>query len=176
MLEGKVWVFGDDINTDLIVPTPYIYLPAKEQAKHVFEANRPGWVDAMKPGDFIVAGRNFGMGSSRPAPMTLNALSLGCVLADSINALFFRNCVSFGLLALECPGVSGMFEEGQSARVSFEDFSVENVQTGAALKAVPVPPSLIEMMRRGGIFPLLESEGLIAPKAADEAATGASHQ
>ena len=74
MLEGKVWTFGDDINTDLIAPTPYIYMPAKDQAKHVFEANRPGWVNDMKAGDFIVAGRNFGMGSSRPAPMVLNAL------------------------------------------------------------------------------------------------------
>ena len=165
MLEGKVWLFGDDINTDLIAPTPYIYMPAKDQAKHVFEANRPGWVNEMRAGDFIVAGRNFGMGSSRPAPMVLNALSVGCVLADSINALFFRNCVSFGLLALECPGVSEMFQEGQRARsVSFEDFSIENVETGTKLTAVPVPASLIEMMQRGGIFPLLESEGLIAPR------------
>jgi 3-isopropylmalate/(R)-2-methylmalate dehydratase small subunit len=168
MVEGKVWLFGDDINTDLIAPTPYIYMPARDQAKHVFEANRPGWVDAMKPGDVIVAGRNFGMGSSRPAPMVLNALSLGCVLADSINALFFRNCVSFGLLALECHGVSRAFQEGQRARVSFDDFSVENVETGAKLRAVPVPRSLIEMMRAGGMFPLLEREGLIAPKGADE--------
>ncbi len=168
MLEGKVWTFGDDINTDLIAPTPYIYMPAEDQAKHVFEANRPGWVNEMRAGDFIVAGRNFGMGSSRPAPMVLNALSLGCVIADFINALFFRNCVSFGLLALECPGVSKMFREGQNARVSFEDFSVENLETGAKLHAVPIPPSLIEMMRCGGMFPLLEREGLIAPQNVDE--------
>jgi 3-isopropylmalate/(R)-2-methylmalate dehydratase small subunit len=167
MLEGKVWMFGDDINTDLIAPTPYVYMAAKEQAKHVFEANRPGWVNEMKAGDVIVAGRNFGMGSSRPAPMVLNALSLGCVLADSINALFFRNCVSFGLLALECPGVSKLFREGQRVRVSFDDFSIENVETGARLNAVPVPPSLVDMMRRGGMFPLLESEGLIAPTTDD---------
>jgi 3-isopropylmalate/(R)-2-methylmalate dehydratase small subunit len=175
MLEGKVWLFDDDINTDLIAPTPYIYLPAKEQAKHVFEANRPGWVNEMKAGDFIVAGRNFGMGSSRPAPMALNALAVGCVLADSINALFFRNCVSFGLLAFECPGVSKMFQEGETARVSFADFSIENIDTGARLPALPVPPSLIEMMRRGGIFPLLEAEGLIAPKTDDPAGKEAAH-
>jgi 3-isopropylmalate/(R)-2-methylmalate dehydratase small subunit len=175
MLEGKVWLFGDDINTDLIAPTPYIYLPAKEQAKHVFEANRPGWVNEMKAGDFIVAGRNFGMGSSRPAPMALNALAVGCVLADSINALFFRNCVSFGLLALECPGVSKMFQEGQMAHVSFADFSIENIDTGTKLPALSVPPSLIDMMRRGGIFPLLESEGLIGPKTDDAAGKEAAH-
>src|SRR3954452_1028763 len=83
-----------------------------------------------------ISPHNFGMGSSRPAPMVLNALSVGCVLADSINALFFRNCVSFGLLALECPGVSEMFQEGQRARVSFQDFSIENVETGTKLTAV----------------------------------------
>src|SRR5262245_38228173 len=86
-------------------------------------------------------------------PMALNALAVGCVLADSINALFFRNCVSFGLLALECPGVSKLFQEGQTARVSFADFNIENTGTGARLPALPVPPSLIDMMRRGGIFP-----------------------
>lgn len=168
MLEGKVWCFGDDINTDLIAPTPYIYMPAKEQARHVFEANRPGWVNAMKAGDFIVAGRNFGMGSSRPAPMALNALAVGCVLADSINALFFRNCVSFGLLALECPGVSQLFKEGEKAQVSFENFTVANPVSGTRLKAVPVPESLISLMRGGGIMPLLENEGLILPRTAAE--------
>ena len=84
--------------------------------------------------------------------------------------------MSFGLLALECPGVSEMFQEGQRARVSFEDFSIENVETGAKLTAVPVPASLIDMMQRGGIFPLLESEGLIAPKKADEARKEAASQ
>jgi 3-isopropylmalate/(R)-2-methylmalate dehydratase small subunit len=170
MIEGKVWLFGDDINTDLIAPTPYIYMPARDQARHVFEANRPGWVNEVKPGDFIVAGRNFGMGSSRPAPMVLNALSIGCVLADSINALFFRNCVSFGLIALECEGVSQLFEEGQTARVSLDDFTVTNLATSRSLKTVPLPESLISLMRGGGIFPLLESEGLIAPKQPAEAA------
>src|SRR5437868_14269415 len=92
VLDGHVWSFGDDINTDLIATTPYIYMPVKEQAKHVFEANRPGWVRQVKAGEFIGAGRYFGMGSSRPAPMALAALSIGDVLADSINALFFRNC------------------------------------------------------------------------------------
>jgi 3-isopropylmalate/(R)-2-methylmalate dehydratase small subunit len=176
MLDGQVWRFGDDINTDLIAPTPYIYMPAKEQAKHVFEANRPGWVDQVGAGDFIVAGRNFGMGSSRPAPMALAALSIGGVLADSINALFFRNCVSFGLLALECPGVSRLLEEGQCARVSIDDFTVQNLGTGATLSAVPIPSSLIQLMRRGGIFPLLESEGLIRPRQGDEPAKESAQQ
>jgi 3-isopropylmalate/(R)-2-methylmalate dehydratase small subunit len=93
----------------------------------------------------------------------LRNLKVGCLLAESINGLFFRNCVNFGLLALECPGVHDAFEEGQTAIVSADDFTVRNEQTGKVLKAVPVPKQLVDMMIGGGVFPLLESEGLIAP-------------
>jgi 3-isopropylmalate/(R)-2-methylmalate dehydratase small subunit len=169
MLSGRVWKFGDDINTDLIQPTPYMYLPAREQARHVFQANRPGWVDQMKPGDVIVAGKNFGMGSSRPAPLVLRTLGLGCLVADSLNALFFRNCVSFGLLAFECPGVSDVFAEGDSADIDVDNLKIANARTCASLSLQPIPEQLILLMRSGGIFPLLEAEGLIGPPpSADE--------
>ena len=82
----------------------------------MFAANRPGWVDQIAPGDIIVGGRNFGTGSSRPAARSLRNIGLGCLVAKSINGLFFRNAVSFGFLALECPGVHAAFEEGQTAR------------------------------------------------------------
>ena len=170
MLSGRVWKFGDDINTDLIQPTPYMYLPAREQARHVFEANRPGWVDEMKPGDIIVAGRNFGMGSSRPAPLVLRELGLGCLIADTISALFFRNCVSFGLLAFECPGVSDAFAEGEGAEVEIERLQVRNARSGVSLPLVPIPDQLVALMCSGGIFPLLEAEGLIGPAANGERA------
>jgi 3-isopropylmalate/(R)-2-methylmalate dehydratase small subunit len=163
MIEGKVWIFGDDINTDLILPSPYMYLPAAKQARHVFEPNRPGWVDEVSRGDFIVAGKNFGTGSSRPAPLALNALGIKCVITDSMNPLFFRNCVSFGLLALECPGVLASFKEGDMAEVSMDQGQVRNRRTGTALTGVPIPPALLSLMQGGGIFPLLESEGLIGP-------------
>jgi 3-isopropylmalate/(R)-2-methylmalate dehydratase small subunit len=88
---------------------------------------------------------------------------VACLLAESINGLFFRNCVNFGLLALECPGVSHGFEELQTAEVSLEDFVVRNRDTGAVLQARPVPDNLLALMRNGGIFPLLEQQGLIAP-------------
>jgi 3-isopropylmalate/(R)-2-methylmalate dehydratase small subunit len=163
MLSGRVWKFGDDINTDLIQPTPYMYLPPAEQARHVFQANRPGWVDQMKPGDFIVAGRNFGMGSSRPAPLVLRTLGVACLVADSINPLFFRNCVSFGLLAFECQGVSAMFAEGDTAELEVEELNIRNARTCASLPLQPIPEQLISLMCSGGIFPLLEAEGLIGP-------------
>ena len=163
LVSGRVWKFGDDINTDLILPTPYMYFAPREQARHAFEANRPGWVDEMSPGDVIVGGQNFGLGSSRPAPLVLRTLGLGCLIADSIGATFFRNCVSFGLLAFECPGVSNMFAEGDSAEVQIDSLEVRNARTGASLPLQPIPEQLITLMRSGGIFPLLEAEGLIGP-------------
>lgn len=166
MIRGRTWKFEDDINTDLILPAPFMYLPKEQQAKHVFEANRPGWVDLVARGDVIIAGRNFGTGSSRPAPLALSALGIGCLVADSINPLFFRNCVSFGLLALECAGVSEIFEEGDEAEISMAESRVRNVRTGEALVGLPIPEALLSLMQGGGIFPLLESEGLIGPSPA----------
>jgi 3-isopropylmalate/(R)-2-methylmalate dehydratase small subunit len=168
MISGKTWKFGDDINTDLILPAPFMYLPKEQQARHVFEANRPGWVDLVQAGEVIVAGRNFGTGSSRPAPLALNALGVGCLIADSINPLFFRNCVSFGLPALECVGVTAAFQEGDVAEVNLAEARVRNARTGVVLNGLLIPDALLSLMQSGGIFPLLESEGLIgaAPAAA----------
>ncbi len=163
MITGKTWKFGDDINTDLILPAPFMYLPKEQQARHVFEANRPGWVDLVSAGDIIVGGHNFGTGSSRPAPLALNALGIGCLIADSINPLFFRNCVSFGLPALECAGVSAAFDEGDTAEVDLAAARVRNTRTGETLAGLPIPKALLTLMQAGGIFPLLEAEGLIGP-------------
>jgi len=168
VITGRTWKFGDNINTDLMLPG-HVNGGASsldEQAAEVFSANRPGWVDAMAPGDFIIGGKSYGIGSNRPAARSLRHLGVACLLAESINGLFFRNCVNFGLLALECEGVSAAFEELQTAQVSLDDFTVRNVNTGAVLRARPVPANLLALMQNGGIFPLLEQQGLIAPAAA----------
>ncbi len=166
MTTGRVWKFGDDINTDLMLPGPLLMASEAEQARAVFSANRPGWVDQIGPGDIIVGGRNYGTGSSRPAARSLHNLGLGALIAESINGLFFRNAVSFGFLALECPGVSAAFEEGQTAEISLADWTVRNRDSGAVLPLRPVPERLLSLMTGGGIYPLLEAEGLIAPKEA----------
>jgi 3-isopropylmalate/(R)-2-methylmalate dehydratase small subunit len=163
VISGRVWKFGDNINTDYMMPGPALYLPAAERVRYVFQANRPGWVDQVKRGDFIIGGSSYGVGSSRPAALSLCNLGIGALIAESINGLFFRNCVNFGLLALECPGVSKMFEEGQTASISTDDLTVRNDQTGEVLKARQVPRQLVDLMCGGGIFPLLEAKGLIAP-------------
>ncbi|MCC7486758.1 MAG: 3-isopropylmalate dehydratase [Burkholderiales bacterium] len=162
---ATVWKFGDNINTDLILPAVAFYLPVAEQLPYIFSANRPGWVKAMKPGDIIVGGRNFGMGSSRPAARNLRMIGVACVVAPSINGLFYRNCVNFALPALECPGVDEAFEEGDTAAVDFEAATVTNVTRGTTLAGRATPPKLLELVKAGGVYPLLEKEGLIEPRA-----------
>ncbi len=163
-IKGKVWKFGNDINTDLILPNRAYFLSVDEQPKYVFSANRPGWVEEVQPGDIIVGGKNFGMGSSRPAARSLKNLGIGCLIADSINGLFYRNSINWGFPALECPGVYEAFEEGNIAEVSFEKYSVLNLISNRTIVGKKTPTPLLEILSAGGIYPLLEREGLIAPK------------
>jgi 3-isopropylmalate/(R)-2-methylmalate dehydratase small subunit len=168
IITGKVWKFGDNINTDLMLPGDVHAGSEEEQAGAVFRANRPGWLKEMARGDLIIGGRNYGTGSSRPAARSLRNIGIACLVAESINSLFFRNCVNFGLVALECPGVYAAFDELQIAEVSLADFTVKNLTTGKVLKAQPVPEHLLAMMQNGGLYPLLEKQGYIAPKAKTE--------
>ena len=101
VFRGRVWVVGDNINTDLILPIQAYYLTVAEQPKWVFSANRPGWSDEVRKGDILIGGKNFGMGSSRPAARSLKNLGLACVVAESINGLFYRNAVNFAFPALD---------------------------------------------------------------------------
>jgi 3-isopropylmalate/(R)-2-methylmalate dehydratase small subunit len=164
MITGRVWKFGDGINTDLMLPGPLLTASEEEQQRAVFSANRPGWVDQVREGEIVIGGRNFGTGSSRPAARSLRNLRLGALIAESINGLFFRNAVSFGFLALECPGVHAAFEEGQTAETSIAEWTLRNRDTGQVLAIAPVPERLLLLMTGGGIFPVLEAQGLIAPR------------
>lgn len=160
---GKVWRFGHDINTDLIQPVPVIFMPVAEQPRHVFSANRPGWAAQVTPGDILVAGRNFGTGSGRPAARVLKELGIACLLAESINGLFFRNCVNYGFPALEVPGVHDAFEEGDRAEIDFVAATVTSGRTGQTLTGRRWPDPLYQILAKGGILPLLEAEGLVEP-------------
>jgi 3-isopropylmalate/(R)-2-methylmalate dehydratase small subunit len=161
---GRVWKFGDNINTDLMLPGSVLYSSPEQQARAVFVNNRPGWVDQVRPGDAIIGGFNYGMGSSRPAARSLRNCGVGFLLAETINGLFFRNAVNYGLPACECVGVSQSFEEGDTAELDLSAWSVRNARTGQTLKVTPVPDQLLAMMLGGGIYPLLERDGLIAPR------------
>jgi 3-isopropylmalate/(R)-2-methylmalate dehydratase small subunit len=160
----RVWKFGDNINTDLILPNVAFYLTPKEQLDYVFRANRPGWVELVEPGDILIGGKNFGMGSSRPAARNLKNLGLACLVAESINGLFYRNCVNFAFPATECTGVSDIFDEGDVAEVDFDVATVTKVANGKSLAMREIPPPLLKIIEAGGIFSLLEREGAIAPR------------
>ena len=164
IFESRVWKFPDNINTDLIIPSGSIYLSAAEQAKLAFKANRPGWVDEMRAGDILIAGKNFGMGSSRPAARSFKILGVACVIAESINGLFFRNSINYAFSAMECAGVMALFTEGDIAQVNFHDGAVRNVTAGQSLTAKVLPAKLLDLLQAGGIYPLLEQKGIIEPQ------------
>ena len=163
---GRIWKFGDNINTDLILPNVAFYLTPEEQVKYIFRANRPGWVHLVRPGDILIGGKNFGMGSSRPAARNLKNLGIACLVAESINGLFYRNCVNFAFPAMECPQIEGLLQEGDIVEADFESGLVTRSATGETRTGRSIPPQLLAIVAAGGIFPLLEGEGAIAPRSA----------
>jgi 3-isopropylmalate/(R)-2-methylmalate dehydratase small subunit len=158
---GKVWKFGDDINTDLIMPQAAFPLPLEEQVQFVFRANRPGWIEQVQEGDIIVGGRNFGTGSSRPGARLLRRLGITCLVAESINGLFFRNSVNFALAPVACPNVTAAFEEGDEAEVDLTTGSVTNTRTGTVLQGEALPELLRDIIAAGGMIPRLRQQGYI---------------
>ncbi len=161
ILRGRVWKFGDDINTDLIFPRDAFDLSPEDQVKLVFSANRPGWVDLVQNGDIIVAGRNFGTGSSRPGAVLLKRLGIAALAADSINGLFFRSCVSYGFPALECQRVSEAFQEGDVAVVDLLEGTVVNERTTEVLNGSALTAAMADTLLAGGIEELLRRQGFM---------------
>ena len=165
IVEGRAWVFGDDINSDLLYPQEAFGVPLDEAVRFVFRANRPGWVDEVQPGDLIVGGRNFGMGSARTAGALLRRLGVAACTAESFASLFFRNGINTGLPVLACPGVTAIVEEGQRLRLDLATGLVRNLDTGAEAQGARLPPELLETLAGGGILASLKRRGLIGPTA-----------
>lgn len=161
---GRVWKFGDDINTDLVIPNFAVLLPREEQPQHCFSANRPGWVDEVQPGDVLVAGRNFGVGSARNIGDVFQLLGISGIVAESFNGLGLRNCVNTGMPSLPCPGVVDAFDEGDVAEVDWTTGEVRNVTKGTTLKGNPVPQALQDIVAAGGIENVLRNEGYLAAR------------
>ncbi len=160
-IQGRVWKFGDQINSDLILPGHAVNKPVPEQRKYVFEANRPGWVELVQPGDVIVAGRDFGVGSGRPTPRVLKDVGISVILADSFNGLFFRNSVNFGLPLMRYAGVSALFEELDTIEVDFDAWTASNLRTGRRIEPTKLPDTLKKTMLTGGVIPMLIAQGYI---------------
>ena len=157
-LTGEVWKFPqDDINTGLIRKQMYNHLPPQEQGKHCMEALDPTFASKVKPGDFIVAGANFGCSSSTPAHYSIVALGIPAVVAESFGALFFSNCAGGALWPVVCPGILGLVETGDTMEIDTDSFVVRNVGTGKTLQATALPEIYRAMIQSGGEKPYLKA-------------------
>jgi len=155
-LEGRAWVFGDDVNTDVMAPGLYFKSPMAEMARHCLEAVDPTFAGNVQPGDIVVAGRNFGVGSAREqAAMALTHLGVGAVLAVSYGRIFYRNALNFGLPALVFPG-AGTVAAGDLLRVDPVAGRIENTRTGAVHTVGGIPAHLMAMVEAGGLMPWLK--------------------
>jgi 3-isopropylmalate dehydratase small subunit len=155
-IRGRAWVFGDAVNTDVMAPGLYFKEPMDVMARHCMEAVDPGFAAAARPGDIIVAGRNFGVGSAREqAPMALQHLGVGAILAESFGRIFYRNALSFGIPALFFPAVAEI-SAGDELRVDPVGGLVENLTRGNQYRVAGLPPHLMEMVAAGGMMPWLK--------------------
>ena len=153
-MRGKVWKYGDDVNTDVIFPGKYTYTVTdrKEMAAHALEDLDPAFAKQVQPGDIIVAGRNFGCGSSREqAASCLKEAGVGAVLASSFARIFFRNAINEGLPLVECPAAIAAIEAGQEIAIDFESGVVE--ANGVTYRFPGLPESVMGIVREGGLIP-----------------------
>ena len=149
---GRIWTFGDDIDTDALAPGLYMKHPIAELARHCLELVDPRFAAEVQPGDIVVGGRNFGMGSSREqAAEALKILGVAAVLAQSFAGIFYRNALNLGLLALVCPE-AGKLKSG--SRISVDPIAgiVTDHDGGSTLACEPLPQHLLAMVRDGGLM------------------------
>jgi len=155
-MSGRAWTYGDNVDTDLLAPGAYMKGSVEELASHCLEAIDPDFAKQVSPGDVVVAGRNFGMGSSREqAAQALRILGVQAVVARSFGGIFYRNAFNLGLLAL----VSEETERvglGDSLKIDAAAGLIVNETNGEEIACEPVPPHLLSIVRAGGLIPYLE--------------------
>ena len=157
---GKVWKFGNDVNTDEIIPARYLSLTEPKQlAEHVMEDADPAFPSKVREGDIIVAGKNFGCGSSREhAPVAIKGAGISCVIAHSFARIFFRNAFNMGLLIFECPTAAEALAEGDTIEVDPEGGTIKSTKTGKTFEVAPIPPFMEELLRDGGLVAHLKKQ------------------
>lgn len=155
IFRGRAWRLGDDVDTGQIIPGQYLTLTDPyELAKHAMEAIRPDFASQVQPGDFIVAGKNFGTGSSREhAARALKFAGITVVLADSVARIFFRNAFNIGIAAVPVKRVNAMVTEGDLLEVDLAKGMVLNLNTGSSLSFTPLPSIMLAILAEGGIIP-----------------------
>lgn len=159
-LEGKVWKYGDNIDTDVIIPARYLVTTdPKTLAAHCMEDLDTAFAGQVEPGDIIVGGRNFGCGSSREhAPISIKGAGVSCIIAESFARIFFRNAINIGLPILESPDAVEDAQKGDALSVDLVAGTITNQRTGRTYQASPYPPFVLGIINAGGLVPYTRRE------------------
>ena len=156
LIRGRVWKFGDDVDTDVMAPWNTLSLSWEERRKAVLHV-RPEFAANVKPGDLIVAGRNWGCGSSREqAPENLKLLGVGGVVAESFGRIYFRNCVAIAFPNLVCPGIHDACQEGDEIEFELRSGLVRNLRGGVELRGTPYTQDMLAIVEAGGLLEVLK--------------------
>ncbi len=161
MIEGRAWKFGDNIDTDLIIPARFLNRTDKDElAKGCFCDLRPSFSKQVKKGDIIVAGENFGCGSSREhAPVSIKATGISLIIAKSFARIFYRNAFNIGLPLLECREAADDVDEGDILRVDLRRGEIRNLTKGKNYFAIPIPDFMMEIIEAGGLLNYVKKKG-----------------
>ena len=153
-VQGRVHKYGDDVNTDVIIPARYLNIhDMDELSLHCMEDIDPKFVEKANPGDIIVACDNFGCGSSREhAPVVIKQRGISCVIATTFARIFYRNAINIGLPIMECPEASERIEDGDEVAIDFESGVITNVTKGETYQAAPFPSFIQEIIDAGGLL------------------------
>ena len=172
-ISGRVWTFGDNIDTDVIIPARYLLTsdPAA-LAPHCMEDFDPSFAGGVQAGDIVVAGNNFGCGSSREhAPIAIKGVGVAAVIAVSFANIFYRNAINIGLPIFECPAAARAIAQGATVSVNLETGRIVNTTTGQAFDAQAYPPSILRIIRAGGLIAATREKIAHRSPAAQPAAT-----
>lgn len=158
--KGKVIKYGDNIDTDVIIPARYLSTSVpSELAKHCMEDIDTSFVTRVKDGDIMVGGANFGCGSSREhAPIAIKASGISCVIAKDFARIFFRNSINIGLPILECPEASEDIDEGNEVEINFDTGVITNITKGKSYQAAAFPPFMQEIITAGGLIAKIKKD------------------
>jgi 3-isopropylmalate/(R)-2-methylmalate dehydratase small subunit len=161
VIEARAWVFGDSVDTDNMYPGFAMKLPIEEAARHMFYDLRPGWSDQVQTGDIVIAGKNFGIGSSRPVAQLFKQLGVVALVAEEFNSLFLRNSINFGLPAVTIPGVTAAISDQDRVILDVRGATIEKPSDGIRLTGVPLPEFVLEIIAGGGLLAKLAADGYL---------------